>query len=245
MKKQEFIVLCLTACFVIAFQTVQAQWGWGKSTRGNGNVVEDTRKVGSFDRISAASGLDVYLTQGNSTSVVVEADENLLAQIKTEVRGSTLKMYVDKSIYKATAMKVHVTMRDIEGISSSGGSDVYSENTISSDDLEIVTSGGSDVKLVIDVDELDCVSSGGSDAILKGNVRHASFSSSGGSDIEAKELRVQVCDISASGGADVTVHVEEAVDVNASGASDVYLYGNPAKQNVSTSGASDFHKKSW
>ncbi len=245
MKKQELIILCLTACFIIGFQTAQAQWGWGGGTKGNGNVVEENRKVGSFDRISAASGLDVYVTQGNSTSVVVEADENLLGQIITEVKGGVLKMYVEKSISKSTAMKVHVNMTDIAGISSSGGSDIYSKNTISANNLKISTSGGSDVKLTLDVNELDCVTSGGSDAILKGDVAHAHFVSSGGSDIEAKELNVAVCEVRASGGSDVYVHVKEEIDANASGASDIYLYGNPSKQNVNTSGASDFHKKSW
>lgn len=241
MKKQEFITLCLTACLIIAFQSVQAQWGWG-GTRGNGNVIEEKRKVGNFDRVSAASGLDVYITQGNGSSVVVETDENLQDLIKTEVEGNTLKLKVKGSISNAKVMKVHVRMPEVEGIYASGGSDIYGENKFSGDDLEINSSGGSDVRLVLDYRELACNTSGGSDAILEGRVGEARLVSSGGSDIKGKDLRVGRCKVNSSGGSDIYIHVDEHIEGNASGASDIHLYGNPSHQSVSTSGASDFHK---
>ncbi|MEM9992255.1 MAG: head GIN domain-containing protein [Bacteroidota bacterium] len=244
MKKQEFITLCLTACLIIAFQSVQAQWGWwGNGTKGNGNVVEQKRELRDFDSVTASSGLDVYITQGNKVSVVVEADENLQNQIETVVEGNNLKLYVKGSIGRAKAMKVHVQMPEIVAIHASSGSDVYGENKWSGDELEIKTSGGSDVKLDLNFEHIDCITSGGSDAELSGKASTVQLVSSGGSDIEADELVVERCAFSSSGGSDVHIYVKEHIEGSASGASDIYLHGNPSSQQINTSGASDLHKK--
>jgi len=48
------------------------------SIKGNGNVVEETRDLDSFEKISVSRGMNVYISQGTSTKVTVKADENLL-----------------------------------------------------------------------------------------------------------------------------------------------------------------------
>ena len=102
----------------------------GPSKRGNGHVVEQNRKVSSFDAIKVGRGMNVYISQGNETKVVVKADENLLDVIHTEVDKNTLKITTTANIRRATSKKVFVMIPEISAVTASAGSNVYSETTL-------------------------------------------------------------------------------------------------------------------
>ena len=72
MKKLTFlsivIFLSLQSCIID---------GWDQGISGNGNVLEETRDISGFTGVKVSSGIDVYLSQGSSFEVKVEADENL------------------------------------------------------------------------------------------------------------------------------------------------------------------------
>jgi len=52
---------------------------------GSGNVIRQERKVSSFNGIEVSGVFHVDLTQGTTNSVIVEADDNLMDIIRTEV----------------------------------------------------------------------------------------------------------------------------------------------------------------
>ena len=64
-----------------------------RTITGDGNVVTSERDIGSFDRLSVAAGIDVYITQGETEFLEVEADENLQDVILTEVRDGKLRIF--------------------------------------------------------------------------------------------------------------------------------------------------------
>ncbi len=235
---KKFTFLLTILCFTLA---ASSAWGQKKKVRASGDVVEQERNVSSFTALDVQDGIDVYLTIGNSTKVTVKTHENIQQYIRTEVRGGTLEVEVEGHIWQAKEMKVYVTTPDLEKLSTSGGSDVYSEGTIELDLLEIYTSGGSDVKLEINANELRCKSSGGSDIYLRGTVDVLLAKASGGSDIKAKELTAKKCEVKTSGGSDAWVHVTEEIEMEASGASDIHYSGNPRVLYQRSSGASDIH----
>lgn len=230
------LLLAVLVCFLIP-QTLLAQ-----RIEGDGNVTKKSRKVDNFSAVSVSSGIDLYLTQGNTVSLEVEADQNLHEYIITEVEDGVLKIYVDGSIRSAKEMKVYLTFREIDTLSASGGSDVGASGTISLDKLTIECSGGSDLKMDLKVDELKLSTSGGSDASLSGEVKVLTARSSGGSDLDAIELKVAECTLESSGGSDARVYVTDKLKVQASGGSDVYYKGD-AVVDASVSGSSDIHKK--
>ena len=53
--------------------------------RGSKKVVRNERQVEHFSSISSSAGIEVILIQDSVAKVVVEADDNLQAIIKTEV----------------------------------------------------------------------------------------------------------------------------------------------------------------
>ena len=81
---------------------------------GNGNVTKEERTVNQeFDKVRGSSGIDVYLTEGSENKIVVEADENLLEIIETNISNGKLTIKANKNIGRSKAKKVHVTYKII------------------------------------------------------------------------------------------------------------------------------------
>ena len=214
------------------------------SLSANHAQVRETRHVDNFSKINVSSGIDLIIRQGERTDVVAEArNDEMLESILTEVEGSTLKIYSKQKTFKPGPRKVYVTIRNIDGIKATGGSDITAESVIKVSTLEIGAHGGSDIQMEIKADELQCKISGGSDADLKGEVKRFIAVASGGSDIRARELITESCDLEVSGGSDANITVNSELNVQASGGSDVDYYGDAKVKNINASGGSDVRRK--
>jgi hypothetical protein len=192
--------------------------------------VKETRQTGSFRKISAGSGVDVYFTQANTQSVEVEADTAVMKQIITEVKDETLIIRVEKQrisrILKNNYnnMKVYVSAPEINEINVSGGADFYADALKCNKDFRLNSSGGADANI--------------GKISVEGNT---TIATSSGSDIKIKELNAENADISASGGSDlsVTLNVQADLNLNASGGSDISVSGTANLVKANASGGSD------
>jgi hypothetical protein len=210
---------------------------------GNGNVKTQVRQVSPFHAIKVSGGIDVELSQGNDLKLVAEADENLLPLIRTEVKDGVLNIYHAENIQNAKTMKIHLTFKELDVISASGGCDVESKQKLVFTTLKMDISGGCDIELNCKAENLVCKQSGGCDVELSGEAQKGTFNVSGGCDVKASELHLKNCTVDASGGSDVSVNVTGELTVKASGASDVNYYGKPVKVIKSAYGASDINSK--
>jgi len=198
--------------------------------KGNGNIQLENRTLNqSFNAIKASQGLEVYITQGNEESIVIEADENLLELIKTEVKDNELRIYAEKNIGYAASKKIMVTFKEVSKITSTSGSDVISTNTITADYLELKSSSGSDMKLTVNTSTLHCDSSSGSDLKISGNTEKLVADASSGSDIKASDLIAVSSQVKATSGADITVNTAKELTADANSGGDIKYYGNPDK----------------
>ncbi|WP_432714102.1 head GIN domain-containing protein [Pedobacter sp.] len=201
-----------------------------------------TVAVQNFTDISVASGIDLYLRQGNSEGLKITSSAELLKDVIIEKKGTSLTIRYKNNvnwerIVHSQKIKAYVTYKTLNALSASGGSDVYSQNTIKSSHFAIHSSGGSDVKLDLMTSNLELHSSGGSDVDLRGKATNMEIHASGGSDINAYDFVVENARVNTSGGSDVNIHVTKALEASASGGSEVHFKGNAAlKDNSSKSG---------
>ncbi|WP_338731246.1 head GIN domain-containing protein [Mangrovimonas cancribranchiae] len=207
---------------------------------GNGNVVSKERTLnGTFNEIKVSRGLDVYLTQANSTSIKVQADENLHDIIKTEVKDNVLKIYAKENIASSAAKKIMVNFNNVSKIESTSGSDVFSNNTIQSKELELSATSGSDMELSIETQTLVCDASSGADMELSGKTRSLIAKASSGSEIDTENLSSETAQVKASSGAGVSVNTSKKITASASSGGDITYYGNPeiVEKNDNVSGS--------
>ncbi|MBF9141222.1 head GIN domain-containing protein [Hymenobacter properus] len=209
--------------------------------------VKQPRQVGSFQVVESSGGIDVVLTQGSNTSVVVEASEEAQAHLVTKVEGGTLKIGWESGFSWKNLLSnnrhanVYITCPRLTGLSLSGGSDAKGQSTFSADDFRIQASGGSDVKLSLTAKSLTCSASGGSDVDLSGRVERQTVDISGGSDYNAFDLRSTSATVHASGGSDANLTVDGELTASAGGGSDVHYKGS-ARLTTSHSGGSSVRR---
>ena len=215
----------------------------GPSVKGNGNVVEETRKAGPFEKISVSRGMNIYITQGESPRILVKADENLLDAIETKTEDNTLKITTSENIRQAKSKKVFVTITGISEIKSAAGSNVYSENILETETLEINSSSGSNMKLQVKIGDLSVSSSSGSNVRLEGTAQRFHGKSSSGANIKAEELTVNHCNATTSSGANLWISVVETFEGKASSGGNIYYSGNPKSVNLESSSGGNLIKK--
>ena len=213
---------------------------WKKRVTGNGDVQKETREAPEFTGVRTSSAIDVYLSQGSKPRIVVEADENLLEYIVTEVKDDILRVYPDDvNIRKAERLRVYVTMKDVKYISTSSAGDVIGETPVKTESLKITTSSSGDVKLEVYAKELVLKTSSAGDIRLKGTADYLEASTSSAGDITANELEVKEAVLSASSAGDIKITVTERLKARASSAGDIYYYGNPEYVDAKSSSGGD------
>lgn len=216
---------------------------YAQGVRGDGQVMTETRNSSSFNSIVVTGSVNVYLSQGDKETVTVEANQNLLDIIRTEVKDNTLHIYETKNIRNADERNVYVTFQMLNSLIAKGATDVYGRTPIRTESLEVGISGASDVTLEIYTDELICRITGAADAYLSGEAKAMIARVSGSSDLEAGKLISQICQVEADGASDAQVHATESLDAKASGSSDIEYWGNPKTLRKEESSAADISSR--
>ncbi len=210
--------------------------------KGNGNIIKQERTVDSFNSIEVSGAFSIILSQGTPQSVRVEADENLMAAIKTEVKGTTLKIYTNKSIQNCHSMKVYIVAKEMKEIETSGAVDLETSGKLTGSDLKLDFSGASDSKLEIGVAKLIVDCSGGSKIKLTGSATDVNMDISGAADIYAFDMSSEKYDLDVSGAGNVQINVTKELKADVSGAASVRYKGNPANLIEDVSGAGSVKK---
>lgn len=205
------------------------------------------RNVPSFHAVEVASGIDLYLTQGNEAVAVSATSEDARNKIITKVEDGILKIFYEHGVsfnWSNKKMKAYVSFKTLDALKASGGSDVYAEDGINSNTLAVKLSGGSDFRGKITSSDLKMSTSGGSDVYISGKATTLSVEVSGGSDFHGYDLITDVCNVDANGGSDVYITSNKEMNVDASGGSDVRYKGNGVIKNMNSSGSSSVKKAS-
>lgn len=242
-KFNQFIAIALCILALSVLSTANHPVYTNGTISGNKIVKTQDRKVTSFHAIKVSGGIDVELSQGNELKLKIEADENLIALIRTEVKDGVLNIFHTENIRDSKILKVHLTFQKLDEIKASGGCDIVSKQKLSFSTLQTDLSGGCDMNLSCKADKLVCNHSGGCDAILSGEAETGNFNVSGGCDVKASDLHLKNCTVDASGGSDVAVNATGELTMKASGASDITYQGNPAKIIKSAHGASEINSR--
>ena len=211
---------------------------FGPGKKGNGQVVEESREVSDdFTEVSAAEGLDVFVTQADDFKISVEADENVIDLIATDIRDGRLKIHTTENIGRATK-NIYVSLPEVTAVSSSSGADLVVQNVLEVDQLEVDASSGSDIEIEVNAREINANTSSGADIKISGKTEMLYADASSGSDIRAKRLEAKSCNANASSGADIDVNVSESLIADASSGADISYSGEPSvKKSKSASGS--------
>ncbi len=187
--------------------------------------VTESREVGAFTKVVTKGSIDSVVTVGGGQSVSIQADEDDIDDIKTEVKGDTLYISIKKNGRWSNHgdIKATISMASFEsfGISGSG-------------EAEITGIDGGNVELSI---------SGSGDITAEGNCGDIEIDISGSGDVEAQNLICRNGDVEISGSGDASVHATGDISVEVSGSGEVDVYGDPSVRRMRISGSGEINRK--
>lgn len=226
--KNLIILLIASICFISC-----------DSISGNGNVRNEKRDISNINAVKTSGSIDVEINSGDTYSLTVENDENLIPYIVTEVNNGVLDIHYKNgySIMNDHA-KVIVTVPTLDKIITSGSGDISTNGVIkSANEIEMNTSGSGNIKAEIDAPSVKVSGSGSGDIELSGRTKDFNCRISGSGDIKCSNLKSENADIHVSGSSDVHVFASVSLKVNVAGSGDVYYSGNPPNPEIHIAGS--------
>lgn len=224
-------------CFILLIASVV--FASCQTVTGNGNVREEKRNIPDINEVNTSGSIDVEIKNGDTYSLTVQDDENLLPYVITEVNNGALRIhYKDGYFINHDHAKVIVTAPSLEKLTSSGSSDISSDGVIkNSKEIEIGTSGSGDINVEVDAPSIRVSGSGSGDVSLSGVTKDFDCKISGSGDVKCSNLKSENAVINVSGSSDVHVFASVNLKVNVTGSGDVYYGGNPTSPEIHITGS--------
>ncbi|MCB0628273.1 MAG: head GIN domain-containing protein [Saprospiraceae bacterium] len=228
---------------LFSFNT-QAQNWWKNGISGEGPVVKRTLDLDDFSAIRLTNNAKVYIRQGSPQSVEVEAQENIIDNLKREVSDDAWTIGFDRSVRRYDGMKVYITLPSLRGLRVSGSGSITSESRFTGvEDMDVSISGSGDIRLEVESASIDSHISGSGNIKLRGTTGRHEVHISGSGNVEAYELNSESCKVQISGSGDCDVDVREDLEVRISGSGDVNYKGRP-RISSRISGSGDINGRS-
>lgn len=205
---------------------------FGKTIRGNGNIVTREFHVGQFNEIELCLPATVNYRTGSQYSCVVKVDENILDYLSIKTVDGDLelnKVKKHRSVnLQATQFVIEITSPSLKGIDIAGSGDVYVLNSLTGKEMSVNIAGSGDVifKEPIAMTEFDAEIAGSGDVKI---TKHSEFQKidaeiAGSGDVFFVDANVLKVDVEVAGSGNVTVSgtVKDA-EIEIAGSGDVYL----------------------
>lgn len=204
----------------------------GPGERGSGNVVTETRDVSDFEAIEIRYPAQVFVSQGARESLKIEAEDNLMPNLKTEVRNGRLEIFYrregGKHVNPTKSVKITIVVKDLTDVDFSSAGELF-VGKLKTDSLDVSLSGAGNIDLEeIQVTSASVSMSGAGSATASGTANNLDLNISGFGDFKGKDLHTRDSHVSISGAGSATVWVDDELSAEVSGAGSVSYYGSPS-----------------
>jgi len=256
------------AAFIVMLTAAPVGASWFKNQsgiRGSGDLSEEDREVEGIHGVNLATIGTLYIEIGDDEALTIQAEDNLLEYIETDVRHGVLHIRTEDrvNLRPRKAVKYYLTVKSLDEITISSSGDISAPD-LKADEFTIVISSSGD----LEVGRLECndleidVSSSGDTYIeeLRAKSLDLSISSSGDVEIGDGEVDKQDVVISSSGdynarflqsnearvrissSGDASVRVRDFLDARTSSSGDINYYGDPGDVDRHESSSGDVHR---
>ena len=254
------VMLAVTAALILWYRP----FGPPGRITGSGNLATEEMDFSDFTIVEVGYAFEAEITQSNSYSVSITADDNLFDYIQVSKTGGTLRIGLKPNYsYQSLTLRAEITMPDLQELEFSGAThgtvegfsslhnlvlDISGASSldmvdVSAGDIEINLSGASTVTGGITASgdaQLDI--SGASTIELEGAANDLLTIVSGASRLELSDFPVHNANVNLSGASQATINLDGILDADLSGASHLYYIGEPTLGDIETSGGSTISK---
>ena len=122
--------------------------GGNISVKGSGNVISEDRDISGFSKIYISGSGNLFIEQGSEESMTIEAEDNIIPLIITEVSGDTLTIRLKKGTNLSITKEInyYLSLKDLSAVSKSGSANISCPG-LDTDSLTVKNSGSGDFEI--------------------------------------------------------------------------------------------------
>ncbi|GAB4143886.1 MAG: hypothetical protein Fur0041_18950 [Bacteroidia bacterium] len=203
--------------------------------KGTGSVTSETRALPDFSNVYAEDNVNVIFIEDTFSSVEVEAGENLLKLIKTEVADGWLKIRNDNKCNFVRRYDIpvnviiHYKRNTIYHIKSKCTGTLYNQGVSTSDSLDLDVESSGDIRFSVASGKIFTHQHGTGDVELKGQCNDVIIYSIGTGFTLADECLANYVWVYTNTTGKITVHTSGILDAEIDGSGNVYYKGTPTQ----------------
>lgn len=243
-------------CGGIDFGTVRL--GEQRSVRGSGRVETEQRNVKDITGVELAALGKMTIKLGEQEELRIEAEDNLLDYLETEVRSGMLSIKTRDgfTLRNRRPVNYYLTVKELDEISISSSGDVeapdleaeqFTVSISSSGDLEMgdlqadtlkvrITSSGDMTMGTLYADTIQVViTSSGDLDVAGGDIEKQDITLTSSGEYRAQDLESAQAEVQLSSSGSATVQVRDYLDAQLSSSGNLYYTGNPMVKAATTS----------
>jgi hypothetical protein len=219
------LITLITVAVVVAAALTFSRFLSTGTIEGSGNLITKTMDFTDFTNVDVGGGFKVEITQSSSYSIRITTDNNTFDYIDAYKTGDTLTIGLKSGYsYRSVTLKTDITMPNLYAVTLSGGTQGTAKEFMSTHDFTLTLSGGSTIE-------------------LEGAASNLNLDSSGGSRSNLSDFPVHNATVQLSGGSQATINLNDTLNANLTGGSQLQYIGTPTMGNINTSGGSTITKK--
>lgn len=228
---------------MIAALPVVMSHGCAFGIEGSGNVVTENRTVATFTGIDLQCSANVYFSQGETQSVKVEAEDNIIGHITTEVKNDELLVSTDgKDFNTRQQINIYVTVKELCLLELTGSGNMIGQSHINCDNMTLRIAGSGDLKADVRSLTMKLKVSGSGNLDVSGTATSTDIRIAGSGNVNAKNLQTMNSAVAISGSGQTTINASDQLTVSITGSGDVHYVGDPLKLKTSITGSGNVTK---
>ena len=222
-----YLVAALVA--LAAALTGCAHIGGGQTVHGSGRIESEPRAVSSFSRVSVSGSGQLTVLQGIEEGLEIEADDNLLPFIRSEVINGQLRLGPQNvSLRPSGTIRYTLKLKNLNELHLSGS--IRAEvDTLQTERLLVAISGSGRIQIGrLNARDFSARMSGSGDTSAAGQVETQDIHISGSGNHQASQLQCARAKVNISGSGHASLWVSELLTANISGSGLVEYHGAAA-----------------
>ncbi len=196
------------------------------------------KNLGDFTEVKTLRGLQVELIKSDRPKLIIEGNKASSVTFKNSNGVLKLSMKIENT-FSSDEVMVYLHYSDpLLVVDGNEGSNVYSDEVMEQERIEVRAQEGARIKLELDVKSAEVVTSTGGYINLSGKAESQDVKANTGGIYKGARLKTEHTKINAATGGNAEVYASKSIDARASTAGIIDIEGDPEQvtRNESTGG---------
>ncbi|MCW4468921.1 DUF2807 domain-containing protein [Flavobacterium sp. MFBS3-15] len=237
MKKAAMFLAGL--CFTLSVTAQEKK----ERVQGTGKSIKEKREMGAaYHKVSVTGNFEVTLVSGETGTITLEGEENLIEFISATVTDGELSIssgerYLVPSRNKKIAVKVPVGI--LNEVTLKGSGSIYVKNKVKNN-VKVMLDGPGSIDLNVAANDVEAIVLGSGQITIEGNANMFDCRVVGSGTIKAYELKAPVVSALVSGSGNVETNSSKSLKGRISGSGNIAFTGEPKETDLKHSGSGKF-----